>query len=185
VLPSSVVWPYLLLHLGVCAAVSAVVLRRIGRNVAFGTAIAGVVIVTCVGLVLGFVTAPRPGSYAFAVVLASSWTLGLVLPSMLAATGVMLLRRRKRSAWVFVIGACSVIGVTIDAFAIEPTRLEVNRHVVRSDRVDAPLRIAVIADLQTDAPGDYEASALRAVMAERPDVIVFPGDLIQTWDLDR
>jgi len=45
--------------------------------------------------------------------------------------------------------------------------------------VRAPLRIAVIADLQTDAPGAYEARVLRAVMEHTPDVIVMPGDFVQ------
>ena len=184
-LPSPAVWPFLLLHLGVCAAVAVVLVRRLARRAVLGRAIAAVAIVTCVGLALGFTTAPRPGSYAFAVLLAWSWTLGLVLPSMLAITGVVLLRRSRRSGWVFVIGSSLVVAAAIEAFAIEPTQLEVNHHVVHSDRIDTPLRIAVIADLQTDSPGEHERAALRAVMAAEPDVIVFPGDLIQTSDLDR
>ena len=58
------------------------------------------------------------------------------------------------------------------------------RHRVVSDRLQEPLRIAVVADLQTDAPGDHERAALQAVVDAHPDLILFVGDVIQHQDPD-
>jgi hypothetical protein len=167
-----------------CAVVTVAVERWVAREVGLRRALLGVVIVVAFGFAVAFATAPRPGAYLFGVLLGWSWTLGLVLPPVLAATAVQLLRKRTRSGWLFAAAGAVVVVATVDAFVIEPRSLEVNVHVVRSDRVAEPLRIAVIADLQTDAPGEHEAAALRAVMAARPDVILFAGDMIQTNDRD-
>lgn len=65
------------------------------------------------------------------------------------------------------------------AFRIEPFSLEVNRHRMLSDEVSVPLRIVVLADLQTEVIGEYELDALRQVAALRPDLVIFPGDYLQ------
>jgi len=40
-----------------------------------------------------------------------------------------------------------------------------------------PLKVAVLADLQTDRVGAYEREAVDRLLAARPDVILVPGDL--------
>ena len=72
-----------------------------------------------------------------------------------------------------------VVAVGIDAFFIEPQNLEVTHVEIDSDRIDEPLTIAVIADLQTDAPGPYERDVLERVAAAEPDLVLFPGDFVQ------
>lgn len=132
------------------------------------------------GMGLSLFTAPRgPLGSAFGLLLAWSWTLGLVLPALLVIASIRLLRIHRGGAFAFAAVAAAIVVVTVRAFVIEPTALEVEHQVVHSDRVDAPIRIAVVADLQTDAPGAYETAALRAVMAEKPDLIVMPGDFVQ------
>ncbi len=73
-------------------------------------------------------------------------------------------------------------GIAIDAFFIEPHWLEVTHYQVQSEKVTTPLRIAVIADLQTDSVGEYERRVLEAALAERPDLVLLPGDYLQTHD---
>lgn len=46
----------------------------------------------------------------------------------------------------------------------------------------APIRVGVIADLQTDRIGDYEHDAVERLMALEPDVIVLPGDVYDSRD---
>ena len=70
--------------------------------------------------------------------------------------------------------------VGADAFLIEPHMLEVTRHSIISSKVDSPLRIAILADFQTDKIGDYERSVLKQVADENPDLFLLPGDYIQT-----
>src|SRR4029450_4787070 len=49
---------------------------------------------------------------------------------------------------------------------------------VRAERAGrAPLRIGVLADIQTDRVTDFERSAADRLMAARPDLILVPGDL--------
>lgn len=64
---------------------------------------------------------------------------------------------------------------------IEPNRLVVHRATLTSDAVPAgtSLTIGVITDVQTTRPGDLEQRAVEALMAEQPDLILFPGDLFQ------
>lgn len=73
-----------------------------------------------------------------------------------------------------------LVGVTgVYAYAIEPRWLEVSRVAISSEALTQPLRIALVADIQTDRVGAHDRRAMRALMRERPDVIVFAGDYIQ------
>lgn len=71
--------------------------------------------------------------------------------------------------------------VGIDAFLVEPHMLEVTKHSIVSDKLNSPLRIAILADFQTDKIGDYERSVLQQVANEKPDLFLLPGDYIQTF----
>ena len=79
--------------------------------------------------------------------------------------------------------ACSLavllVAVAVDAYWIEPYRLEVNRWEIVSSKIEKPIRLAVIADLQTDRVGRYEREVFERVMAANPDLIVLPGDYLQ------
>jgi predicted MPP superfamily phosphohydrolase len=96
------------------------------------------------------------------------------------ASVAWILARSPRPARVPValcaVAAVALAAVGIDAMLIEPRQLDVTHHRVESDRVDRPLRIALVADLQTDRVGAHERRALRAVRAARPDMILFAGD---------
>lgn len=65
---------------------------------------------------------------------------------------------------------------------VEPRRLEVDRHdVVLGDGFagEDPVRIGVIADIQTIAIGDHEERAVRMLLEQDPDVVLIAGDLFQ------
>ena len=79
-------------------------------------------------------------------------------------------------------GTLLLAAVGIDATWIEPERLVTERATVAIDPARAgrtPLRIGVLADLQCDAITDHERRAVDELMAERPDLILLPGDLAQ------
>lgn len=44
------------------------------------------------------------------------------------------------------------------------------------------IRVGVLADLQTDHIGDHETGAVDRLLAERPDLILLPGDIFQGDD---
>jgi predicted MPP superfamily phosphohydrolase len=65
---------------------------------------------------------------------------------------------------------------------IEPQWLKVDRQTIDVDAIgpdDVPIRVAVIADIQTDAFGEYERSVIDRAMEEEPDLIVVVGDITQ------
>jgi uncharacterized protein len=65
---------------------------------------------------------------------------------------------------------------------IEPFRLVVEEVTVplRAERAgSAPIRIGVIADVQTSHVTNHERAAFRMLMEQRPDIILLAGDLFQ------
>lgn len=68
---------------------------------------------------------------------------------------------------------------------VEPHWLRVDRATValRAGRAGAdPVRIAVLADLQTNHVGPDEQRAIDRILAEAPDVVLIAGDLLQGTD---
>jgi len=84
----------------------------------------------------------------------------------------------------FAAGGClaaagALTTVAVDAFWIEPHWLDVHVTEVPSSRVTTPLRLALIADIQTDRVGEWERTVLRRVMKADPDLILIAGDTLQ------
>ena len=100
----------------------------------------------------------------------ASWGLFVHAPILLGAVGW-----RLRSP----VAALAAVGLAltgIDAFLVEPYWLEVSRVRIESAEVRRPVRLALVADIQTDRVGDHERRAFRRLRAERPDVVLFAGD---------
>jgi len=76
--------------------------------------------------------------------------------------------------------ALGVYASFVEPFAV---RLETTRiPVVPARTVIPPLRVGVLADIQTAHVTDYEHRAIDMLMAERPDIILLPGDLFHGAD---
>jgi predicted MPP superfamily phosphohydrolase len=103
----------------------------------------------------------------------------LVLPAALLA-GALWLRRRRRLSRGFALAALLLLAVGVDAFFVEPSWLAISRVEVMSPKVKRRIRVAVVADLQMESLGSHERQALQRVQAERPDLILFAGDYVQT-----
>ena len=106
---------------------------------------------------------------------------GLFLHAGLLLVGTALLFWRVKRTLALGCAAAATVGtaVAVDAFLIEPTWLEVTHHRIVSPKIRQPVRIVVLADLQTDRFGDYERRVLRRVMDEKPDLILLAGDYVQ------
>lgn len=125
--------------------------------------------------------APVRGNF-FAVLRLLAWAVFVHGPLFLGALAVVLGRGSRRAAAAPALLALAVLCVGVDAFWVEPRALELRRVRLTSPKVSRPLRIALVSDLQTDQPGAREAEALRRVVAERPDLVLFSGDYIQQED---
>ena len=91
-------------------------------------------------------------------------------------------RGSKAGARGALVVGLALAAIGVDAFLIEPHWLQVRRVQVSSPRLQRPLRIVVLADLQTDEIGDYERSVLARIAEEKPDLLLLAGDYLQCWD---
>lgn len=84
---------------------------------------------------------------------------------------------------VVLAGLCVLtVPVTVWATFVEPYRLVVEEAeipILGGGPDGRPIRVGVLADLQTDRITDYERQAVDRLMSLRPDVILLPGDFFQ------
>lgn len=87
--------------------------------------------------------------------------------------------RRKQRIVAIIIGAAIVLAIAagIDAFSIEPFRIQVTHYGLQGD-VASPLKIADLSDLHTHGMGPNEKRALAVLAEEKPDLIVITGDCL-------
>lgn len=114
-----------------------------------------------------------------------AWAIFLHYPIYLV--GVAILFSKPKPA--FAVGSASlgvcILLIGMYAFLIEPHWLEISHLTLSNPKLQKPIRIAVIADLQTDQPGDYEEAVLNDVKHEEPDLILLVGDYLQFMERDR
>ncbi len=127
----------------------------------------------------------RAGLSRFAVG-AFAWHDAIYVAPACAIRALVRARRGTALAPAVIAALCLVFsGVAVAGFAhlVEPYRLEVEAvrvPLARARAGAAPLRVAVIADLQTDHVTAFERSVIDEVVAARPDLIVIPGDVFQS-----
>lgn len=160
-------------------AVDAAAIRVVSRRKGLAVWCAVMVCALAAALVAGGLLAER-GPNHFGIV--RLWTYGLFVHGVVLLTATAVLWRRHRPRLSLAAGAASLAAVLIavDAFLIEPTWLEVSHWRIASPKIRQPLRIVVIADLQTDNMGRYERTVLCRALEEKPDIILLAGDYLQT-----
>ena len=97
------------------------------------------------------------------------------------AGGIVLLRARPRPRTVTAACVIAVTAIPVGVYAtyVEPFWLRVDAVELAVAGVDEPIRIGVLADLQTTAIGDYERDATERLLGFGPDIVLLPGDLYQ------
>lgn len=63
--------------------------------------------------------------------------------------------------------------------------LKVQRYTVVSGRITRPVRIAVLADLHASRCGSGQRTLIDAVDAQKPDLVVIPGDFFDDFTSDE
>lgn len=117
--------------------------------------------------------------------------LDAVVVTPLAALAVLVATRRRRIAparrATRPVRALACVCLLLPALGvygtfIEPRRLVLEQASVPLEALRAghePIRVAVLADLQTDRIASHEHAAIDRIMNEQPDLILMPGDLLQ------
>ncbi|MDE0678554.1 MAG: metallophosphoesterase [Acidimicrobiaceae bacterium] len=100
------------------------------------------------------------------------------------AGGIVLVGARPRPWGVTAVCVVALAAIPVGVYAthVEPfwLRMETVSLVVEGmDGVDEPIRIGVLADLQTTAVGEYERDAVERLLGFEPDIVLLPGDLYQ------
>jgi len=91
--------------------------------------------------------------------------------------------RRDMLKWMTA-GALTSLG-SISLGSYETGYLSVERHELRLPNWDANgFKVALLADLHTNSPLEaiHAANAMRAAIAEKPDLIAIPGDFVNVGD---
>lgn len=78
----------------------------------------------------------------------------------------------RRKWWIFLLAALIVLAVIgLDQ------RMIVRRYTVESDKIDAPVRLAVLTDFHGCDYGEDAADLVQAVEALQPDAVLLVGDM--------
>src|SRR5262245_31328442 len=109
----------------------------------------------------------------------------------LAARVVMRLVKRRKvrpisgiDVAILLLAAIGLLCIAYSVF-IEPYRLAVSRIEIHTSKLAPdrrPIRIVHFSDLHTESSARLEDRLVKAIAAERPDVIVFTGDSINSRD---
>src|SRR5689334_9353429 len=99
--------------------------------------------------------------------------------------GVIALIRRSRKWFDILFLTASGIGILCILYGrlVEPFRLSITRVEIRAAKlpfVTPPIRIVQLSDIHSDPTPRLERKIPAAVAAEKPDVIVFTGDAINS-----
>ncbi len=81
--------------------------------------------------------------------------------------------------------AAVVVLIGIEGFVVEPHWLTIRKESMTTSKLKHPLKIAVIADIQTDDVCNYDYDALMHVKEYNPDVVLFAGDYINVYNETR
>jgi predicted MPP superfamily phosphohydrolase len=73
----------------------------------------------------------------------------------------------------------TLLGLAGWSTLIEPHWLETTYTTIKTSKIRLPVRIVVVADIQTTQLGNYEKRVLRKAVAMKPDIILFTGDYLQ------
>lgn len=162
----------------------ALLLRGVGKRVTWWREVGALILV---GSVLAM-AALMFGVFAFhglgfAVIRLLAHALFCVLAPLMLFRGAWHLWRGARGlGGVLLLAGLSMEGIWYWSLEVEPYRLEVTQYDYESERLSelsGSIRVAVLADLQTDEIGDYERRVFRTMDGLRADLILLPGDYIQ------
>lgn len=81
----------------------------------------------------------------------------------------------KKRRIAFTAAALTVVGLLLLA---GDARLQVTSYVIETDRVDQPVRLAILTDLHSCAYGEGQGELLTAVDAMKPDAVLLGGDIL-------
>lgn len=83
------------------------------------------------------------------------------------------LKKKRKNGIVIVVVAVLLVLIVIACDA----RLKTVFYVIESDKVKAPVRLALITDLHSDRYGKNQSTLIEAVQKQNPDIVLLGGDI--------
>jgi len=139
-------------------------------------------LLVALGGVIGAAGTRWGGATFFAPAGIVAWALLLYVPLLWLGAAAAWGRRAPRQAIALGLAGAFGAGVGVDARVVEPRWLDVVHHTVQTDGVAG--RVVLVADLQTDAVGPWEARVFEEIRAQSPDLVLFAGDYVQLYQAE-
>ncbi len=117
------------------------------------------------------------------------YLVGTVSVPMVGVAGATVIWSRRPGITTVALVVLLLVSAPVGFYAthVEPLWLRVDHVDVAVDGAragDDPVKIGVLADLQTNSVGSHEREAVDRLVAAAPDVIVIPGDLFHGSDAE-
>jgi uncharacterized protein len=103
-------------------------------------------------------------------------------PICLVAGAVLLCKTAPKTAALAALATLGALALAVDTLWIEPGWLDVTHVKIASAKLDRSVRVALLADLQTDVVGRYQRRVFERLRDEKPDLILLAGDYVQGAD---
>ena len=100
---------------------------------------------------------------------------------LILCAAILLLRGRWRLAFIPITFSILAFVTGFYALVYEPYALQLEHYVIYTPKLKKPLRVAFLADIQTDRLGPYEHDTLRMLMEQQPHLIILGGDYLQLY----
>lgn len=84
---------------------------------------------------------------------------------------------KKRYKKRLLLGACIALPLLVGLAGLD-SRLKVTEYTVQSEKVTAPVRLALLTDLHSCDYGQAQQELLEAVTAQEPDLVLLCGDIV-------
>ena len=84
---------------------------------------------------------------------------------------------KKRYKKRLLVGACIALPLLVGLAGLD-SRLKVTEYTVQSEKVTAPVRLALLTDLHSCDYGQAQQELLEAVTAQEPDLVLLCGDIV-------
>jgi predicted MPP superfamily phosphohydrolase len=129
-------------------------------------------------MAMGFLGAMFSAVDVFGLMQLLAWLVFLDVPLYLFGAAHLCWSQERSLSWLSGGLTAVILLVALDAFLVEPHWLQVSQVTIQSRKVSEPMRVAVIADLQTDEIGAYERQVFEEVEASDPDLVLLAGDYL-------
>jgi len=97
-------------------------------------------------------------------------------------TGALLFWNRRRIlASLFVLTAVCLAALSFDVLYWEPYHLKIEYYTIKTKKLETPLRIVFVSDIQTDCISSHEINTLKTIQRLQADLIILGGDYTQTF----